>query len=290
MCMPLAWLVPVMQRSSMQRPAIFYNGTSLNRLLAAAVIASVLLAQSPPQAQQGQLDGSETLFTVLAAINVAGYDADLDSPANSPIRRQVRSVIVSKNLTSVEELKKFVADHRQKNPEAELSQYLSLALTLEGPPNFQSRLKPEEIPFDARGLEGFDRLIANFYQQAGIQELWKQARPAHEEVIGKYHSGVTKALLEANAYLRNATSGFLGRHFQIYVDLLGAPNQIQTRSYKDDYFVVLTPSPETQIEEILPAALDYLLAPLSLRYSEQVNRLKGVADFAQPAPALEESY
>ena len=100
------------------------------RLLAAAAVASALVAQSPPQAQQGQLDGSETLFTVLAAINVAGYDADLDSPANSPIRKQVRSIVASKNPASVEALKKFFREHRQKNPDAELSQYISLALTL----------------------------------------------------------------------------------------------------------------------------------------------------------------
>jgi tetratricopeptide (TPR) repeat protein len=262
----------------------------LIRLLAAAVIASALLGQSPPQAQQGQLDGSETLFTVLAAINVAGYDADLDSLANSPIRKQVRSIVSSKNLASVDALKKFFREHRQKDLNAELSQYVSLALTLEGPPNFRSRLKPEEVPFDVRSLDGFDRLIASFYQQVGIQELWKQARPAYEQTIANYHPGVTKALLEANAYLRNATSGFLGRRFQIYVDLLGAPNQIQTRSYKDDYFVVLTPSPEPQIEEIRHAYLHYLLDPLSLRYSEQVSRLRGLADFAQPAPALEDSY
>jgi len=262
----------------------------LIRLLAAAVIASALFAQSPPQAQRGQLDGSETLFTVLAAINVAGYDADLDSLANSPIRSKLRSIVASKNLDSVEALKKFFRDHRQKNPDAELSQYISLALTMEGPPNFRSRLKPEEVPFDARSLDGFDRLVADFYRQAGIQVLWQQARPAYEQTISTYHPGVTQALLDANAYLRNPTSGFLGRHFQIYVDLLGAPNQIQTRSYKDDYFVVVTSSPEPQIEEIRHAYLHYLLDPLSLRYSDQVDRLKGLADFAQPAPALEDSY
>jgi tetratricopeptide (TPR) repeat protein len=262
----------------------------LIRLLAAAVIASALLGQSPPQVKQGQLDGSETLFTVLVAINAAGYDADLDSLANSPIRKQVRSIVASKNLASVEALRKFVRDHRQKDPDAELSQYISLALTLEGPPNFRSRLKPEEVPFDARSLDGFDRLLASFYQQAGIEELWKRARPAYEQIIANYHAGVTQALLESNAYLRNATSGFLGRRFQIYIDLLGAPNQIQTRSYKDDYFVVVTPSPEPRIEEIRHAYLHYLLDPLALRYFEQLDRLKGLADFAQPAPALEDSY
>ncbi len=109
-------------------------------------------------------------------------------------------------------------------------------------------------------------------------------------MIAEYHSGVTQALLEANAYLRNPTSGFRGRRFQIYVDLLGPPNQIQTRSYKDDYFVVVTPSAEPQIEEIRHAYLHYLLDPLALRYSEQLQRLRGLADFAAPAPALDDAY
>ena len=241
-------------------------------------------------AQPGQLDGSETLFTVLAAINAAGYDADLDSGANSSVRAQVRSIIAAKKPASLDALKKFVGGHRQNDANAELSQYVSYALTLEGPPNFRSRLKPEEVPFDARKIEGFDRLLAEFYQQAGIQELWKQVRPAYDQVIANYHAGVTQALLETNAYLRNATSGFRGRRFQIYVDLLGAPNQIQTRSYKDDYFVVLTSSPEPQIDQVRHAYLHYLLDPLSLRFSEQVIRLKALTDFAQPAPALDESY
>jgi tetratricopeptide (TPR) repeat protein len=109
-------------------------------------------------------------------------------------------------------------------------------------------------------------------------------------VIAAYHGGVTQALLEANGYLRNPTSGFRGRRFQIFVDLLGPPNQIQTRSYKDDYFVVVTPSPEPQIQDVRHAYLHYLLDPLALRHFEQLNRLKGLADFAQPAPALDNSY
>ncbi len=109
-------------------------------------------------------------------------------------------------------------------------------------------------------------------------------------MIAANHSGVAKALLEANAYLRNPTSGFYGRRFQIYVDLLAAPNQIQTRSYKDDYFVVVTPSPEPQIEEIRHAYLHYLLDPLSLRHFEQLSKLKPLADFAAPAPALDDAY
>jgi len=249
-----------------------------------------MLAQAQPQPQHGQLDASPALFTVLAAINAAGYDADLDSNANSPIRKQLRGVIGAKHLESVDALKKFFATHKQANQIAELNQYISFALTLDGPPDFQSRMKPEEIPLDVRPMAGLDHLMANFYREAEIEGLWKQAQPAYEQLIAAYHAPVSKALLEANAYVRNPTSGFRGRRFQIYIDLLGAPNQIQTRSYKDDYFVVVTPSPELQVDQIRHAYLHYLLDPLALRYFEQLNRLKGLADFANPAPALETAY
>jgi TolA-binding protein len=253
-------------------------------------ISAVAFAQTQDHVPEGQLDGSQTLFTVLAAINAAGYDAELDSAANAPIRKQVRDIIAAKHLDSIEALKKFFEAHRQANADAELSQYISFALTLEGPPEFEYHMKPEEIPHDVRKLEGLNPLIARFYKEANIEELWKRSQSAYDRMIAVNHSGVAKALLEANAYLRNPTSGFYGRRFQIYVDLLGAPNQIQSRSYKDDYFVVVTPSPEPQIDEIRHAYLHYLLDPLSLRHFEQLSRLKALADFAAPAPALDDAY
>ena len=255
----------------------------------ALLLPALAQAQSRPQAQ-GQLDGSETLFTVLAALNAGGYDYDQDSTANSPVRKQIRDLITARHLDSVEDLKTFFAAHRLQDPRAEFNQYVSFALTVDGPPDFHSRMKPEETPPDVRKLDGLDVRIARFYREAGIASLWTQFRPAYDQMIGAYHLGVTQALLQANGYLRNATSGFRGRRFQIYVDLLGPPNEVQTRSYKDDYFVVVTPSVDPQIQEVRHAYLHYLLDPLALRYYEQLSRLKPLAAFANPAPALDDAY
>jgi len=273
----------------LQRSKRFTIKPALGRLLALTILSSaILLAQQQPQ--EGQLDGSKTLFTVLAAINAAGYDANLDSNANSPVRRQVREAIAQKHLGSVEALKKFLADHRQENSDAELSQYISFALSLQGPPDFQFWLPPQELPPDIRKLDGLNELIASFYREADIEELWKQSKPALDSAIATYHSGVIQGLLEANAYLRNPTSGLRGSRFQVYLDLLGAPNQIQTRSYKNNYYVVVTPSPEPQVDQVRHAYLHFLLDPLSLRFFEQWGRDKSLADFAQAAPALDEAY
>jgi tetratricopeptide (TPR) repeat protein len=256
--------------------------------LAALVFPALLSAQQQPQ--DNQLDGSQALFTVLAAINAAGYDANIDSNANSPVRKQVRDAIAKMHLPSVEALKKFYADHHKDDPEADFNQYISFALSLQGPPDFQFWLQPQEVPPDVRKLDGLNELIANFYKEADIEDLWKQSQPALDRVIAEYHHGVVQALLESNAYLRNPTSGLRGSRFQVYVDLLGAPNQIETRSYKNNYYVVVTPSVDPQVDRVRHAYLHFLLDPLSLRYFEQWGRDKSLADYAQSAPALEDAY
>jgi tetratricopeptide (TPR) repeat protein len=292
-------------KPGLDKPGLDKRG--LGRLLTLTVLLSAAVLQAQPPAQEGQLDGSQPLFTVLAAINAAGYDAALDSNGNSPIRKQVSQIIVGKHLDSVEALKKFIANHHQENADAELSQYISFALSLKGPPDFQFWLPPQEIPPDVHKLDGLNELLANFYQEAGIENLWKQAQPALNGAIEAYHGGITQAVLETNAYLRNPTSGMRGRIFQVYVDLLGTSNLMQTRSYRERYFVVVTPAVKTevdqqgnvkmeyvidslQIDQVRHAYLHFLLDPLSLRFFEQWNRDKGLADFAQAAPALDESY
>ncbi len=241
-------------------------------------------------ADQGQLDASPTLFSVLAAINAAGYDADIDSAANHPFREIVRKELASRNIPCLEDLKRFFSEHRQKDETAELSQYVSFALVVDEAPGFNYRLHQNELPPDVVPLEGFAKLMARFHKEAGIDELWRRAQPEFEAVIARYHEPVTRAVTEANAYLRSATSGYLGRRFQIYVDLLGAPNQIQSRSYADEYFIVLTPSPEPQVEDVRHAYLHYLLDPLASKFAEEILKKKALGDYAQGAPALEEYY
>jgi len=239
---------------------------------------------------QNQLDGSEALFTVLAAINVAGYDDQLDAVSTHVFRHTLRTELASKNLESIFALKRFFRDHQIKTPGAELSRYISYGLLINGPPDFDYRDPDMLRPPDVTSIEGLSPLLAAFYREAGIGELWHRAQPFYDQMIAEYQEPAARAVLEANAYARNTTSGYLGRRFQIYVDLLGAPNQIQTRSYGDDYFVVLTPSPEPQIEGIRHAYLHYLIDPLGLKFSEDINKKHALGDYAQGAGALDEHY
>lgn len=260
-------------------------------LLSVLLLAgSSLFAAAQAPLEQGQLDASPTLFTVMAAINAAGYDAELDSPSNSPIRQMVRQAIAANPPACLPELKTFFATHRQNDPTAELSQYISFALSVGEPPDFAYRYRLNELPPDVAALDGFQKLLVKFYKEAGIDQLWRKALPAYEEVIARYQRPAMNAVLQVNAYVRSSTSPAMGSRFQIYIDLLGAPNQIQTRSYKNDYFIVLTASSDLHEEDIRHGYLHHTLDALAVRYAEELGKKKALLDFAQPAPLLAPYY
>jgi predicted negative regulator of RcsB-dependent stress response len=244
--------------------------------------------QPPAPPGENQFSASISLFSTMAAINAAGYDADLNSEANFPIRNQVRAEIAKRSVPSLRELKEFYHDHRKGTDASTLSQYISFALLTAGPPDF--KLDIADLPPDVEPLVGLPEILSRFYKEANIAELWGRSQPAFQAALQRYQESVINGLLEANAYLRNPTSGEHGRHFQIYMSLLASPNVVQVRNYRADYFVVITPSREPMTDEIRAAYLSYLLDPLSLRYSKALDSKKELLAYAENAPALEDAY
>jgi len=241
-------------------------------------------------AELGQLDASPTLFTIMAALNAVGYSADLSSTNNHPLREAIRAELAKQNLPSLAGIKSFFDRHRKRTDTDELAQYVSFALTAGGPPGFTIKIRDVDLPPDVAGMTELSGLLAAFYKEANIAGLWKQSQPAIEQYLERYHSPVADAVLQVNAYLRQQTSGFKGRRFQIFLELQAAPNQIQTRSYGDLYTIVITPSPEPRIFDVRHAYLHYLLDPLATRYQEVVNRKKPISDHAQRAQTLDSSF
>ena len=253
------------------------------------LLLAALPALATP-ADSGQLDASPGLFTVMAAINAAGYKAEWSSPNNHPIRFAVQAELAKRDIPSLGPLKEFFESHRKRTDGQELSQYLSFALSCTGPPSFEFAIRDVEIPPDAMPLRDLSHLLAAFYKEANMEELWKRSQPAIEQYIARYHEPVTNAVLEVNGYLRQMTSGFKNRRFQIFIELQAAPNQIQTRSYSDNYTIVVTPSPDTRTFDIRHAYLHYLLDPLATRNQEILDRKKSLVDHAMRARALSDAY
>jgi tetratricopeptide (TPR) repeat protein len=261
----------------------------LHRLAFFALLALATAAHGAP-AETGQLDASPSLFTVMAAINAAGYDADLASPTNHPIRKAIRDELAKRQIPSLERIKDFVAKHKRSNDTAELSQYISFALSCSGPPNFEFKQRDVDIPPDVSGMTALSPLLAAFYKEAGIEELWKRSQRAIDQFVERYHQPVTDAVLAVNVYLRQQTSGVAGRRFQIFVEPQGAPNQIQTRSYGNEYTIVVTPSTDVRAFDVRHGYLHYSLDYLATRSREVLERKKPIVDHALRAKALEDAY
>jgi tetratricopeptide (TPR) repeat protein len=231
---------------------------------------------------------SPALFTTLAAINAAGYDAGIDSPVNEryKVRTQIRQELAKRKIPCLPELTAFYKQHKKPTDTADLSQYISFALVANGPPDFEL---PAQVPPDVQALAGFSELLARFYKEGNLEDLWNRSQPAYTAAMTEYQEPVIGTLFETNGYLRNP-SGYLGRKFQIYLDLLAAPDQIQVRSYRDDYFIVISPTTAPVVDEIRDAYLAYLLDPLTFKYSEVIKSKKTLQKYAEEAPALDLAY
>lgn len=231
---------------------------------------------------------SVTLFSALVAVNAAGYNAGMDSPLNAryPLRSRIRQELAHRNIPCLAELKAFYKEHRRATDTADLGQYISFALVAGGPPNF--KVSPDDLPPDAKDLVGFSDLLSRFYKEANLEQLWTQAQPAYLAAISDYQDPVINAIFEADGYLRNPSGS--GRGFQIFIDLMGAPDEVQVRSFHNDYYVVVTPSSRPAVDEIRDAYLAYSLDPLSYVYADSINQKKTLEAVAQRAPALNVAY
>jgi tetratricopeptide (TPR) repeat protein len=232
-------------------------------------------------------DSSVQIFTVMAAINAAGYEADLDSPHNSPVRRQVREHIAAVNPPSLAALREFYRAHRQSNAARDLSQFISLALLIGAPPEFQFRVKEPELPLEVSALRDMLPLLSAFYREAGIQQLWEKHHPAYEQELDRYNQGMAEVMQQVTGYLRIGSTAYLGRNFGLYVDLLGAPGQANARSFGPDYYVVVSASPVLQLDEVRHGYLHYILDPMARRYPGLIQSKADLRDFAELAHALD---
>lgn len=235
-------------------------------------------------AESIELDSNENLFAVLAAINAAGYDDGLTLPDNNPLRAQLREHLAQLNLRVLPSLKDFYRRHQQKTGVQDLAQYISFALSVKGAPDFGWRTRDVEVPPDAMLLADFAPLLAEFWKEANGDELWKAAQPAYEKEMARYHAPILSQTTAVDGYVRVTSSGFLGRRFRVFIDLLGAPEQVHVRHYGDDDFVIVTPSPQLRLFDLRDSYLHYQIDPLVIKYGMALENKATLLDLVQDAP------
>jgi tetratricopeptide (TPR) repeat protein len=233
------------------------------------------------------LEPSEQLFCVLAALNAAGYDTGLGSNASDNTRLAVRDFLAKRHAAVVPNLEKFYAQHHvEGDPGADLGPYVSLALLLGPPPDFKFTVPEAELPPDVRDLKAFVPLLRAFYDQGVLLDLWQRVQPQYDAAVARYTEAVRRSFMLTEAYFRFPAGGYLGRKYNIYIDLLGAPEQAQARIYGLNYYLVVTPSKEPKLDEIRHQYMHFLFDPLAAKYTAEIEQKAMLAGIAHQAPML----
>jgi tetratricopeptide (TPR) repeat protein len=266
--------------------------------MAFAVSLVAVLLVSPGWTQNRpnvSLETSETLFTVLTAINTCGYDQELS--ASDPLRTQIRSE-VAKAVADIPGAQAvvgpmclFYRQHQVPDPAHDLSHYVSLALYLDEPPTFTLKMKEAELPPDAAAVAGIAPLMQAFYAKIGLHAIWERHQGRYAELMEIYHEPLAKMTFDTEIYLKMPSAGYLGRQFTVYLDAMGAPGQTNARNYAADYYVVISPSSGTAIklQQIRHTYLHYLLDALALKNGDSFKRLEPLLAAVNNAP-MDEAF
>lgn len=240
------------------------------------------------------LDTSETLFSVVTAINGCGYDDGLEvsDVARAQVRAEVAKTVANseESVNAQTELCDYYKEHQPQDQSRQLAQYISLALYLDAPPKFALKVKDTELPPDATRVVSFVPLLQAFYEKAGLHDIWLRHKDQYEELIERFHEPLNKMMFDTGIYLRLTSSGYLGRQFTVYLEPMGAPAQINARVYGADYYVVVSPSGSSlKMEQIRHTYLHYLLDPMAMKRPEAMQRLEPLLEQVRLAP-IDQSF
>ena len=265
-------------------------------LFAVLLLSFTAFHAVPAQAaEEGKitLETSETIFSVLTALNACGFNLDLGS--SDPIRQEVRNEVERAIAASAEarqartNLCVYHNDKRAPDDARDLAQFESLALNL-SPPPFAPAMKEADLPPDAANLLGFIPLLQQFYQTIGLHQIWRDLQPRYEAMIADLHQPISQMILQTDLYLRLPLSGYVGRKFVVYIEPMGSPGQVNARNYASDYYMVISPGQSpVRMQELRHTYLHYILDPMILKRANTLQRLEPVLYMAKSAP-LEPEY
>jgi hypothetical protein len=258
-------------------------------LLASAIVASAaaLKAQSP--AESISVEASPQIFATMCALDAAGFDADESTLAEMPARLALRADLLKMHGEATETLRQFYKDHALADPADTLSRYITFALVAGPPPSFQFQMDTEQLPPDVLAIEGFQKLLADFYREARLDVRWAKIEPEYEPAVERYQSSLRRIVTVTNGYLREIAKPSNGRMFTVYVEpLVGARTNF--RNSGDHYSIVVGTDSDARFDEIQHAYLHFMLDRMVLRYRPLVDRKRALLNIAGAAPRLPVEY
>jgi tetratricopeptide (TPR) repeat protein len=246
-------------------------------------------ATSPVSVEQ-----SPQLFAALCAAYAGGYPIEAAESQTSlrvaVLRELERHGAFSKSPgPALTALREFYRKHELADRGATLARYVSYGLVMGPPPRFDLALSHEDVPPDAVALEGFSEVLAAWYQEAHIAELYQRAEPAYEREARKLEHTLSRITLLETGYIREILQPSRDRTFTVYAEpLVGA--QSNFRTYAGRYALVVDPQRESVADEIRHSMLHFLLDGMAMAHHPPLEGRKALLDAAARAPRLPIEY
>jgi hypothetical protein len=263
----------------------------LSSLLVFLFIAVLAVCQlSFAQQTRAQLEVSETFFTLTSALNSCGYDAGMAE--SLPLREAVRSEVLAAVQQSPDAVHardaicQFWKEHQSSGRQDDISPYVSLALELNNPPEFSTKLPDGDMPPDASYVLGIIPLLRKYYQAAGIHALWEKHAGEYKSLVQRLHDPISGLINQTDVFLKLPFVSYPNERFGVYVDPLLSPGQVHARNYGNSYDIVFSPGKDGKIpkEEIRHTYLHFVLDPLAASHGTSLKRLEPILLDIRNAP------
>ncbi len=266
----------------------------MHRILTFLLLLAAAGAAAQPTSKV-TLEAGEPMFAVMTAINVCGYDQELNvsAPLRARVREEVAAAVRESKVAgeAAANLCAFYRDHKQSTPAADLAQYVSLAINLQASPTSASAPKfatavPEaDLPPDASYVLGLLPLLEHFYDAAGVHKIWLKHRPEYDALIESFHDPIANLLTATDVYLKMPINGYAGRLFTIHIEPMAAPGQVNARNYGENYFLAFAPDHgQAPLPQIRHTYLHFVLDPLAAKHGTELKRLDPLMDGLRAAP------
>ena len=221
----------------------------------------------------------------MCALDAAGYESGAGTSSDSPGRVQLRNRMLALQGPAVSALRKYYAEHALGDSGATFSRFVTFALVTGPPPDFQFELRHDDLPPEALTLDGFNAILANFYGEAKLDELWKFYQPDYQRGVESLRPPVSSLIFTVSNYLREIMRPINRRSFSVYVEPLAGDKTI-FRTFADEYDLVVRPSADPPMDDIRHAFLHFILDPIAIRYRVQAAKASSLLEFAARAPLL----
>lgn len=233
------------------------------------------------------------VFTTMAAINMAGFNLESPGYTMHPLRVELRRRLAAMPEDLKSRLKRFYQARRvELDEQAQHTKYLSFALAVGPPPQFEPSMKAAELPREVADLLGFEALLVDFYHRAGVQTIWPEYRAAYLREMESYKPLLRRTVLEALSYMRTPARLVLDRQIIFIPDLLGPFNVTNARIVGGSYYLIIGPAgrPEDNQMGLRHEYLHFIIDPLVEKYAAQIMKKQSLLKVVGQQPALQKQF